>query len=91
MKFELGQIVCSIGIQQAMHSSPSFLVDVQNSLHMYEQGYWGALSEADRQANEESLIANDELLGCYHTCRGDICILTEWNHKVTTIFFPDEK
>lgn len=97
-KFNLGKIVCTATIHNAMQEDKQFARDIANAMERYCGKDWGDLCEADKQMNEESLKYPDDLyiLAAYHTCKGKIYIITnriseKAGDNATTVCFPSER
>jgi uncharacterized protein YycO len=88
--FNLGTVVITIGIRDAVESNVKFLDEMRSALSRYSKGDWGDLDEDDKQVNADALKYGSRLLGKYPTSCGSIYIITEWDRSVTTILFPDE-
>lgn len=96
-KFELGQLVATAGVANAMDSCVEFRRFVNRCLERYIQCDWGDLEEPDKEMNEESLVDEGRLLAAYGMpadipidYTDKIWIITEWDRSATTILFPDE-
>lgn len=97
VKFQLGQLVATAGIANAMDSCEEFRQFVYSSLSRYVEGDWGDLEEPDKEMNEEGLEMEGRLLAAYNMptdipidYADKIWIITEWDRSATTILFPDE-
>lgn len=95
--FELGQLVATAGVAEAMSSCEEFRQFVWSSLNRYIQGDWGDLEEPDKELNDESVEDEGRILAAYNAPADlplnyveKIWIITEWDRSVTTILFPDE-
>lgn len=96
--FNVGQVVVTKGINEAIAESGRFSLEVSLCLTRYCVKDWGTLSEDDRQVNEEALQYPDDLylLGVYQTSKGKIYIITNRKSEiagdnVTTVCFPEER
>lgn len=93
MKFELGKLVSTHGINEKMQKDEQFYHFVMDSLDRYRACDWGELSENDKEANNAAACAGDErILAAYinKELKTKIWIITEWDRSVTTILFPHE-
>ena len=91
MKFELGQIVMTRGIADAMEKSAIFTKEVNEAFTKYQNCDWGDTCEDDADMNTEAVkTGDDRILAVYYTDLGDIWIITEWDRSVTTVLFPSE-
>lgn len=95
--FELGQLVATAGIAEAMSSCEAFRQFVFGCLGRYVQGDWGDLEEPDKELNDESVACDERILASYNMpaeipidYAEKIWIITEWDRSATTILFPDE-
>ena len=96
--FNIGKIMVTRGIYEAIKESDRFAAEVNLSLQRYAVKDWGNLSDDDKQANEESLKYPDDLylLAAYETCKGKIWIITNRisenaGDNATTVCFPSER
>ena len=90
MKFQLGQICWTRGVNEKIAESLTFGKFVFDSLRRHRQGDWGELGEADKQENEFSLEKGFRLLSAYSNRDGKIWIITEADRSATTVLFPEE-
>lgn len=91
MKFELGQLVMTRGIADAMESREVFKAEVNQAFEKYVNCDWGDTCEEDAKANDEAIkTGDDRVLAVYQTSEGKIYIITEWDRSCTTILFPSE-
>lgn len=96
--FNMGNLVVTSGIYEAMKESKRFTLDVGICLQRYGIKDWGDLSEEDKRMDDEALMDLDDLyiLAAYQTCRGRVCIITNRisenpGDNATTICFSDER
>ena len=97
--FDMGQVVVTKGIHEAMRENIRFAIEVDLCLKRYAVKDWGNLCEEDKMINEDSLTYPDDLylLGVYETCKGKILIITcrisenAGDNATTTVCFPDER
>ena len=90
MKFNLGQMVMTRGIADAM-ASETFTKQVTEAIKKYANCDWGITCEEDAAMNTEAVkTGEDRVLAVYETCKGNIWIITEWDRSYTTILFPSE-
>ena len=87
-KFRLGQLLSTPGaIEAATTSGDNLLMYVAR----HASGDWGTVDTADRQANDEALVAGARLLSAYLLRDGTkIWIITEADRAATTVLLPDE-
>lgn len=92
--FKLGQICMTAGVADHCVEDACFADLVKRSLAMHASGNWGDVSDEDWESNQHALhTGQDRLFSVYYL--GDataesIWIITEWDHSVTTILFPEE-
>ena len=90
MKFPLGRIVWTRGVNDLVAVDASFAKFVINSLKRHTKGDWGEMSEDDKLENNFSVGKELRLLSSYQQNDWKIWILTESDRSVTTILFPSE-
>lgn len=91
MKFSLGQVVMTRGINNDIADNEQFAKDVESALAKYTNCDWGKTCEEDKPWNDSAVEhGNDRILAVYDSCKGDIWIITEWDRSATTILYPDE-
>ena len=96
--FNLGKVVCTATLNNAMSENKQFANEVMSALHRYSNKDWGNLDAEYKQTNEDALNYPDDLylLGAYKTCKGKIYIITnriseKAGDNATTVCFPDER
>ena len=96
--FNMGKVVVTHGINDAMKENSRFAAEVNLSLQRYAVKDWGNLNDADKKTNEEALKYPDDLylLAAYETCKGKIWIITNRisenaGDNATTVYFPSER
>lgn len=96
--FNMGRVVVTRGIIEAMKESDRFAAEVNLSLQRYAVKDWGRLCDEDKQTNEEALKYPDDLylLAAYETCKEKIYIITNRisenaGDNSTIVCFPDER
>lgn len=96
--FNMGQILVTKGIADAMKENTRFAVEVSLSLQRFSVKDWGNLCDEDKKVNEDALEYPDDLylLGAYDTSKGKIYIITNRvseiaGYNTTTVCFPDER
>ncbi len=92
--FPLGNVVMTSGIAHRCEADPCFFRLVEQALNLHANGIWGDLCDEDWNSNQEALrTGEDRLFSAYQLSDATderIWIITEWDHSVTTILFPDE-
>lgn len=88
--FELGQVVITREIAEAMKQSEEFTREVAVAGGKYKLCDWGDTCEEDAELNDEAVKSGERILAAYETSQGTIWIITEWDRSVTTILFPSE-
>lgn len=96
--FNMGKLVVTNRIDEAMKENRRFAVEVNLCLQRYAVKDWGNLDEEDRQINDNALQYSDDLylLAAYHACKGKIWIITNRisenpGDNATTVCFPSER
>lgn len=96
--FNMGKVVVTHGINEAMTENSRFAAEVNLSLQRYAVKDWGNLDDEDKQMNEDALKYPDDLylLAAYETCKGKIWIITNRisenaGYNATTVCFLSER
>lgn len=95
-KFESERCVVTMGVNEKMNESASFLKFVRISIGRHFNGDWGEMPEEDKKENERDLKSGiGRLMSAYIFNKGKddetkIWIITEWDRSVTTVLFPHE-
>ena len=91
LRFEIGDLVVTIGIDDKMVASEEFTEAVGKSLARFMKCNWGVIAEEDVEQNERAVRDGDMMImGAYDTLEGRIWIITDADHKHTTVLWPDE-
>ena len=90
LKFKLGQIVTTRGVNDLIAKDEEFAEFVWKSFERHIMGDWGDLPEEDKKENEFSLDKNLRLLSAYEKGKWKIWVITEADRSATTILFPEE-
>lgn len=92
VKFELGQVVMTMGVHNTIQEDKEFAKFVAKSFVRHCNGDWGDLDEEDKALNDLGLKnGDDRLFSKYTDDNGEsIYIITEWDRSATTILYPDE-
>jgi len=90
MKFPLGRIVWTRGVNDRVAVDTPFAKFVMDSLKRHANCDWGELSAEDKRENDFSLDKQLRLLSSYQHGGIKIWIITEADRSVTTILFPSE-
>jgi hypothetical protein len=90
MKFALGRVVWTRGVNDLVAVDSSFAKFVMDSLKRHANCDWGELSAKDKCENDVSLDKGLRLLSSYQRDDIKIWIITEGDRSATTILFPEE-
>ncbi len=90
MKFPLGKLVWTRGVNDRVAVDTLFAKFVAESLKRHASGDWGELSADDKRENDLSVDKELRLLSSYQHGDWKIWIITESDRSVTTILFPEE-
>lgn len=91
MKFKLGQVVITRGVNAKISESIEFSKFFLESIAKYRNCDWGNLGNEDWQMNDQAVKnGDDRIFARYNNQEGDIYIITEWNRAYTTILFTHE-
>ena len=96
--FNLGKVICTATLNNAMSENKQFASDVMSALQKYCNKDQGDLCKEDKQINDDALQYPEDLylLAAYKTCKGKIYIITNRisetaGDNATTICFPSER
>ena len=90
MKFPLGRIVWTRGVNDRIAIDTSFSLFVLESLKRHAKGDWGNLCNEDKKENDISIDKHLRLLSSYQHGDWKIWVITEADRSVTTVLFPSE-
>lgn len=90
MKFKMGKIVVTKGVNNKIAEDEAFSKFILNSLARHANCDWGELNKIDWQENELSLKEGFRVLSAYTYKKDKVWIVTEADRSVTTVLFPDE-
>lgn len=91
MKFSIGQVVITKGINAKISESIGFSKFILESIAKYRNCDWENLNKEDWKMNYSAVEnGDDRIFARYNNEEGDIYIITEWDRSVTTILFPPE-
>ena len=91
--FDLGRLVATASIAKRMEKESPFNFFVNVSVQRFKEGDWGSIAKSDKMQNDESLKNGEgSIHGVYKmpVSQDVIWIFMEWDHKTTTILFPEE-
>lgn len=88
--FEIGKLVTTGEVANAMHENERFSYDVIDSIRRFIGGDWGDVSKEDAAENAFAIENGLRIIGAYPTCYQKIWIITEADREITTILFPSE-
>lgn len=87
-EFELGQVVCTRGIAEAMKKDRNLYLFILDALYgKYCKCDWGDTCEEDVRSNNEAVKNGERILAAYMYGDTKIWIITEWDRSATTILF----
>ena len=90
MKFQLGKIVWTRGVNDLVADDMVFAKFVMDSLKRHSNCDWGELSQDDKKENDFSVGKELRLLSSYQHDGNKIWIITEADRSTTTVLFPEE-
>ena len=90
MKFSLGKLVWTRGINDRVAADTLFAKFVMESLKRHSNCDWGDLSDEDKRENDFSLDNHLRLFSAYQQDEWKIWIITEADRSATTVLFPEE-
>lgn len=83
---ELGQVIATTGVLQAVPSS-----SIYAALQRHSCGDWGDVCQDDWKQNDEALLREERILSSYYAPDGTkFWIITERDRSCTTVLLPEE-
>lgn len=90
-KFNTGKMMQTRAVAETCKENLKFAEEISAAVKRYLNRDWGDLDTEDKEMNDRAVIAGDDrILAVYHTCKGKIYIITEWDRSYTTILFAEE-
>ena len=90
MKFEIGQVYRTRGIDYLVNEHPSYINELIRCFERYLTMDFGDLCDEDIKANYDAIKYNERILGSYNTTYSKIFIITEADRATTTILLAEE-
>ena len=91
VRFSLGRVVCTKGVNDVIADDSKFAKFVTESLGRHVSGDWGDLCESDKRENEYALGKYLRLLSSYtYKDNRKIWVITEADRSSTCVLFPKE-
>ena len=87
MKFELGQLVATRGINARLLEDIGFATFLWDSFARYKNCDWGDIPHEDKRMNDSAVKNNDDRIVARYN---NIYIITEYDRSATTILFTHE-
>ena len=87
MKFKIGQLVITRGINVRMDKDLEFCKFIFDSIVRYRNCDWGNIPYEDKKMNDSAVKNNDDRIVARYN---NIYIITEYDRSSTTILFTDE-
>ena len=89
--FTMGNLVMTRAINDTIADNESFAKEITSALRRYISADWGDLSLRDKSLNDSAVeTGTDRILAAYHTTKGKVYIVTEWDRSYTTIMFAQD-
>ena len=78
------------GVQDSFHKDEEFAIQVLDGLAKFMKKDWGDIPDSDKDINKRQLETKDSVMGKYPTKLGNIYIIMEKGHEITTVLFTNE-
>ena len=89
--FTLGKVVITTGVVDLLDNMDMTNEDITKFLRRHATGDWGDMCCEDKELNDQALVSGySRLFSSYNTQKGNIWIITEFDHSITTVLMPDE-
>ena len=90
MKFEIGQVYRTRGIDYLIDEHPDYANELIKCFEKYLTMDFGVLCEEDVKANLDAIKYNERILGSYISTYAKVFIITEADRSTTTILLAEE-
>lgn len=96
MNLELGKILFTAAIADAVSNSNDFSAFVCQSIEKHKTCNWGDCDPEDAHQNDLAFESGGRILSVYKNSKNinilepKIWIITEWDRRVTTVLFPKD-
>lgn len=96
MNLELGKILFTAAIADAVSNSNDFSAFVCQSIEKHKACDWGACDSEDAHQNDIAFESGGRILSVYKNLASQkdsepkIWIITEWDRSVTTVLYPSD-
>lgn len=87
MKFAIGQVVITRGVNAEISKSIEFSKFILESIARFRNCDWGDVPEEDKRMNDAAVKNGDDRIVARYN---NIYIITEWDRSATTILFTNE-
>lgn len=87
MKFPIGQVVITRGVNAEISKSIEFSKFILESIARFRNCDLGDVPEEDKRMNDAAVKNGDDRIVARYN---DIYIITEWGRSATTILFTNE-
>lgn len=77
-------------LNEKLESDEDFAIQVLEALSRFMKRDWGIIPDSDKEINSKQLETGDSVMGKYPTKYGNIYIIMEKGHEITTILFTHE-
>lgn len=95
--FELGQVVATRAVWEAMENDETFKTFVSGCLSRYILYDWGDTCKEDWETNNLAVKNGERVLAVYNIpldiesgLEEHLWIITEWDRSATTLLFPSD-
>lgn len=78
------------GIQENFNKDEDFAIQVLECYAKFLKHDWGITCKEDCECNDRSVETGDSIVAKYETKLGNIFIIAEKGHDITTILFTNE-
>ena len=90
-KLEIGEVVTSSALAEAINGNVDVKQDVYFALERFRRCDWGVSEPESRDLNDNAVkYNNNRIMAMYPTCEGDIFITTDQDRSHTTMIFCKE-
>lgn len=95
--FEIGEVVATRAVWEAMETNAEFKTFVSGCLSRYILYDWGDTCEEDWETNNDAVRNGERVIAVYNIpdaieelFEDTLWIITEWDRSTTTLLFPSD-
>ena len=84
------KVIRTSGIVHTMECYEKFAREIDSCIGKYWSANWGDTCASDSKMNDKALRNGHRIVALYKTSQGNVFIISDHGHVVTTVLFADE-